>query len=400
MARITVAAVPVFRRTWPRTPDTPSRTATRSHTSRPIGLAGVWRDTLATFSAHSVATLSCAFIGFALPMIAGHWAATQAVLRDHAWVGPIVTLYERPSLPLLLTQAIIALLASTFVRGVITWQTLNPHRACGQAFRMVLSRYPALLVGASVYAAYALACALLLSSLARGAQPDAYPATQLSAWTGPSRAWGDVSRHIAGQAINRLIPDHGSPIAVGLPALRSATSDQVTQYEQWLAETAGKSTLTQSRRLLPAHEEWFLAVAGLVLLILAEPLLRFVTVMAFKPSRSRQVPELPGGVGPRRFAALTALYDSVRFGLRYFGIVMRHIWVTRIVILALCLGLVELPLALMDAVILPNLVGMMGKSHLLVLLKFAQVSAAALVSALALAFGAVYDAQLARRLTA
>jgi len=322
------------------------------------------------------------------------------VLRGHAWVGPVVTLHERPSLPLLLTQAIIALLASAFARGVITWQTLNPHRPCGQAFRMVLSRYPALLVGASVYAAFALACAVLLSSLARAAQPDADPATQLSAWTGPSRAWGDVSRHIAGQAIHRLIPDHGSPIAVGLPALRSATSDQVTQYEQWLAEAEGKRTLAQPRQRQHVHEEWFLALAGLVLLILGEPLLRFVTVMAFKPSRSRQVPELPGGVGPRRFAAIAPLCASVRFGLRHSGVVFVHIWVTRLALAALLLALVELPLALATHVVMPNIIALMGKSPLLPWLHYTQLSAAALVSAVALAFGAVYDAQLATRLTA
>jgi hypothetical protein len=182
--------------------------------------------------------------------------------------------------------------------------------------------------------------------------------------------------------------------------MRSATSDQVTQYEQWLAETEGERTLAHTRRLLPADEEWFLALAGLVLLVLAEPLLRFVIVMAFKPSRSRQVPELPGGVGPRRFAAITPLCDSVRFGLRHFGVVVVHIWVMRLVFAALLLALVELPLALATHVVIPNIIALMGKSPLLPWLHFAQMSAAALVSAVALAFGAVYDAQLARRLTA
>jgi hypothetical protein len=207
----------------------------------------------------------------------------------------------------------------------------------------------------------------------------------------------DASYQLTGRSAHMLARNLDSSSAEIAPELRALTQGQaarLTQYEQWLTETQGENAIAQPSERPQSHEVWLIALASLMLLILAEPLLRFRTIMAVKPSRSLQVPELPGGKGPRRFMALAPLIASARFGLRHLGVVALHIWVMRCVVVALMLALVELPLAAATHIIMPNLIALMGKSQILPLLHFTQLSAAALVSAIALALGTVYDARL------
>jgi hypothetical protein len=335
--------------------------------------------------------------GFAAPVIIGHWLTAQAVLSSHGWVGPVVILSEKPTATAVVVLTAVWLLGSSFARGMITWVVMCCEgRRSARGIHMTLARYPALLAGSVAYGAFALACIMCMNLLMPGAQPDASAGKVLPIWSGPSHAWSGATQQLAGRSASLFIPNPGWPFVEPLFRLISPLSlqaKQVTEYEQWLTETHGSDSLNQPVQS-GRSVEGVSTAAGLALLVLAEPLLRFYTVMAFKPSRSQQVPELPGGVGPRRFAALTALFDSVRFGLRHFGVVVVHIWLSRCALIALMLGLVEFPLAIATHFMMPNLVALMGKSQHLPLLNFAQVSAAALVSAIALAFGAVYDARL------
>jgi hypothetical protein len=237
-------------------------------------------------------------------------------------------------------------------------------------------------------------------------KPDAGLAKVLVAWSGSLRAWSNVPRQLTDRSVNLLLSasDTVLPFAESVIVeymLRSSTLRQaalLTEYERRPIETQVKSSMELSPRFPYSHETRLVSAAVLVLLVLAESLLRFRTTMAFEPSRSLQVPELSGGGGSRRFTAFTSLIASVRFGLRHFGILTVHIWVMRLAIFSLLVGLVEFPLALMDNFIMPNLIAHIGKSQLLPILNFAQLSAAALVSAIVLTFSTVYDVRLYRAL--
>ena len=78
-------------------------------------LANVWRDALSVFVAHPISMAMCALFGFAAPIIIGRWAATQAAIAGYAWVGPVVTLHEKLSLPTTGALAIVGLFTGSCV---------------------------------------------------------------------------------------------------------------------------------------------------------------------------------------------------------------------------------------------------------------------------------------------
>jgi hypothetical protein len=178
-------------------------------------------------------------------------------------------------------------------------------------------------------------------------------------WAGPPRAFGDALRQLVWRGVNILIPNPGSPFAELVPELRHAKHGSMT------------TTITLS---------------GMVVLMLAETLLRFRTVIVMKPLRSLR---------PQRFALFAPLIASVGFGLRHFGVVTVHIWAMRLAMLGLSVALIELPLAIMDNFIVPNLV-QLGDFEWLPTIKFVVASSAAVVSAILAAFVVVYDARLYR----
>ena len=121
------------------------------------------------------------------------------------------------------------------------------------------------------------------------------------------------------------------------------------------------------------------ALASALVLLVREPLLRFRTVMAFKPSRSLQVTRECLGKGYRRFAALSPVFASAQFGLRHFGIVVVHVWATRLALVVLCVVLIELPMVLATTFVLPNAGQIAPNLPVLPYLAFVQASAAALL---------------------
>jgi hypothetical protein len=212
----------------------------------------------------------------------------------------------------------------------------------------------------------------------------------------------DVARRLEDRGIWLLVPDSGSPFAALTQELHLTISERTvptTQYEQWLADSQGDKALDKPHASRPQSGNLFdmrlLTAASIALLVLAETLLRFRTVMAFEPSRSLQVAEtLAGGKRPRRFAALNPLLASARFGLRHFGVVIVHVWVLRLALLVLCVGLIEFPSALTTHLVLPHATRLTNSLPVLPWLVFAQFGAAALVGAIVHTFTLVYDARL------
>jgi len=368
-------------------------------TARSVPIASVWRDALATFSAHSGSMLLCAILGFAAPVIIGQWIATQAVLKDYGWVGPAVTLYAKPSLALLIAQAVVAVLVAAFARGAITWLALSSTGTdiCA-AIRATLARFPTILFSALVYSFVASACVFGMSEWTAQIVDDPDSPRVSHAWAGPARAYDAISRKLLWQGINAIIQHPDALLSETTSALRAALatpSVTLTPYEHSLQATYGERAVVRPIHIIDGKTQ-LLTILSLVIAILLETLLRFRTVMAFDPLRSLQVAETTsGGKRPRRLAAFAPVVASARFGLRHFGVITLHIWVTRLVIAALVIAMVEFPMAVVDNFVLPNATQFVGSLPVLPLMKFAQVSAAALLGAVVLAFGAVYDARLA-----
>ncbi len=340
----------------------------------------------------------CALFGFAAPIIIGRWIATLAAIANNAWVGPVVTLHEKLSLPTTGALAIVGLFTGSCARGVATWLTLADgavaHRtSTAQAIRTTLRHFPPLVLGTLLYSFVSLilvACMVGMQEWAYGSAYEPVLLKSASGWPEPARISTDVSGQLIWRSASLLMPDLSPPlaqVASTLPAFFSGPTFRVTQYEQSLQTTHAK----QEAVTLPNR----VAVASALVFLVLEPLLRFRTVMAFKPSRSRQVLEItPGGKGSRRFAALSPLFASARFGLRHFGIVVVHVWATRLAIVAGCVVLIELPMVLATTFVLPNAARIAPNLPVLPCLALVQASAAAFVGALVQVFSAVYDAQL------
>lgn len=384
--------------------------ARRSQPALRVSIVAVWSDALSTFSAHSLAILPFALIGFAAPAILGSLLHTSAKLSEYGRTHAVVTLYDKPSLTVLLVQASLGILTLTFARGAITWLALHDKRCCedgrshgnfGEACRTTLVRYPALLVGLLLYSTLITVGVVMMSAFTQ--KLEFVPSKMAHVWAGSHRAFGDALRQLAWRGFNSLMPDLGSPFAEFIPNLSDAISKHTTRviYHErsvdgsaWpivVAEVTSETAFVSAgMEVIKPHRNPLTVVAGVALMVIAETLLRLRIVMAMTP---------PMPPKPRRFEWLRPLADCTHFGPRYFGTITVHTWFVRLVIFALTLTLIELPVALMDHFLVPHVMRLGGSFEILPILRFLATASAALVNAILLALSVVYDAQLFKQLT-
>lgn len=394
------AIPPVLRRTAANA--VPSeRVAPRASASASIDIAQIWRESLQTFSTHSVAMLLCILSGLMSPFLVGHWIATQVVLQDMDWVGPVPALQEKLSLNTLAVLACAGWLTTSLARGVIASLALQGN--AGNAIRETLVRLPVLLIGFLAYSAVIAVGLLGISPIAQNSSAFGQAANlptfpTRSKW---EKTMSKTGQQIADGALTVFLSDAGAPFSIVLPEIEAALlrRPQVSAYETYLADI--RSYVTQEppviERIRTIHPDaWtVISVASFALLFLSETLLRFRVVMAFEPlERIAASNKKQGGYSLQRFAALSPLIESVRFGWRYFGIITLHVWVLRIAGGALVLLLVKLPMAAALHIALPALTELIGKTPLPPVLSFVQLGLAAFVAAIVLAFNTLYDARL------
>ncbi len=345
-----------------------------------------------TFSSHSIAMLLCILFGLMSPFLAGHWIAIQAVLQNYAWVGPVPTFQEKLSPTTLVLLAFLSWPATTLARAVITWFTLKD--SAGGVSRSLWSCLSALLAGNLLHSALVSACLLGLSLSILSVDLQAMierlaPAQMLKAEDGlPLQE---------GVSVSLLDAD---PFAIVLSEARTALLRRpaLTAYESSLISDGKaqepRSLIEQWQSAQPSVWRAF-TVLCIVLLIFTETLLRFRTIMAFKPLESFPVsPMKPGGERLQRFAATSPLIDSARFALKHFGAVALHIWLLRVIICGPMSLFIVTPSLAATQFAMPAMISLIGKTPLLPWLYFAQVSGATFIAAIVMAFSTIYDAQL------
>lgn len=386
-----------------RLPRHPSNNAARAHERGATAVAGrvsiaeVWQDALSTFGAHSAVILSCALIGFAAPVVIG---ALGAVALDRPL--PILAL---------LAALILGVVGFSFACGVITWKALHAPRPAGEsescgcgsgsfgeAIRMTLMRAPALLVGNLFYGAVVTVGILGLSELTRPLEYAYRHSSMTRVWAGPMYAFDQLVRQLTWRAASLFIPNPGPPFAEVMPDLRHAARARLnTDAPAILAAPEFGSAYGVERQAAffealstqaDTTESRLFALGAVLLILIAETLLRLRTVMALKPR---------GSPRPRRFWLLAPLLASTRLGFRRFTTITVHAWVVRVALFALIVAFIEFPVAMADNLLAP-FAKPWERLEFLPILDFLKTSAAAIVSATLLAFSVVYDARLAMRL--
>jgi hypothetical protein len=293
------------------------------------------------------------------------------------------------------------MLALSSALGVITWLPVDKSQV-REAVHMTVIRYPALVIGSLCYGAIITVGIAVPRELARSLERYAYPSsatyTSGSILISAQRVYGDVLRQLAWKrGFDALIPDPGSPFAKFIPYLRLEVSKNqvaLSEYERYQQFMGALTRQTTTVILFVRPSELGLIVAGSVIfIVLAESLLRFRTVMAFKPP-DPQTSKVEQGERLRRFTALDPLIDSARFTIRNLGAIIVHVWFLRLALSALSVLFIELPLAAVDRFVVPNIVRYGAEVEIISMMDFAGASSAAIVNGILLAFSAVYDARL------
>jgi hypothetical protein len=369
-------------------------------------------------------------------------------------------------LPLLIA-ALPGLFTLTFARGVMTWMALRAAHAplrWRNACKATLAQWPALLLGALVYGLLIYAGILGLSQIAPDLRRDL---------TTPRYRNGTPQttlRTLAARSLQAALPEPDAPFAQKLAwdrlltRRRTVTTPQATNGTastyQWMpampdsttsmsgispgpalslaGTTAFDSSPTQAQPFiaLPVSLTSFLAspfaaplanaraagavgLVGILVIVLAETLLRMRTVMAMRTAtvagsaaRSASGQERfvydahrrSQTADHRQTAAeaksrqehwktgwLPPLMSSVRFGLRHFAPLTLHIWLLRGALWAASLFFILLPLELLHNWLAPALVRL---GHLWVYTATILVIPASLALVLMIfnAFSLVYDA--------
>ncbi len=311
----------------------------RLHTPA-LSVIAVWRDALASFNTHSAAILLCASIGIAAPVIVTKAIDTLAKLSAYARAESavaIAAIYDAPALSTVLAGAITGLLGLTLARGIITWIALQgsvhglpPCKAgktrgsFGEAICVTIANFPALLVGTLVYGL--LLTASIIGMIEVSQHLEYKRDRALHNWDGLPSAASDGLSQLAWRGFNALIPNPGPPFVELMPSLRHAavvapTAARVKTVRVEDAISAYSSSHTyeptqfnvSSRAVQPSwitsSASQALALGSVALMLLAETLLRFRTIMVLIPSRDSM---------PRRVGLLTPLMISARFGLQHF----------------------------------------------------------------------------------
>jgi hypothetical protein len=388
-----------------------------SMSSTLISAAQLWRESLQTFSAQAGVILLCALLSLSSLHLIGHWIATQAVLHDAAWTDPVLRMNVTSSSTLLIMLAGMVWCASSFTRGLITRLALQD--TAGAAIRNTLRCLPALLAGNLVYSALASLFLLGLSLTMVGLDTAWAAHRNILTTMSPKQMVSTASEQLQQEGMRAFISHTATaPFASLLLKARAALfrSPSSNGFDTWLDDAVQRGHIPMgSENMLAAFEKQEPEPQSLVeqwqakfplawrlfspfcamMLIIAESLLRFRTVMAFKPLETFEASTMKsGGESLRRFAALSPLIDSARMGLRYFGVITLHIWLLRLAGAALMLLFVTLPMAVSTQVMVPALISLSGKTPLLPAWHFVLSNLAAFVAALVIAFSTVYDARL------
>lgn len=395
---------PAFRVALRRT--VTAQDALRTTPAASPAVAHLWWESLQTFSAHGGWVLLCAFLGLSSPFLVGCWIATQVVLQDMAWVGPVPTLQEKLSPAVMVILACASWVTSSFARGVITGLAIEGN--AGAAFSKTRRCFPALLAGNLVYSAVVSVCLLSLSLTLISIDTPWDASLNLMMRLTPEQRINATPNQLLQLTGGMLKSDaDGAPFTMLLPEARTALLwvSPATSYENWLIANYGHvpapRSIVEQLRALQSGALRYIAAFCMVLLIVTETFLRFRTVTAFKLSESLQTSQMKSG-GQRlwEFAALLPLIKSAQFGWKHFIAITFHGWVLQIASFAFVLLMVELPIVAVWQFAMPALISVTGKTPLLPLMYFAQISLATLVAGIVLAFSTIYDARLFKALSA
>lgn len=367
-----------------------------------VRVVTVWREALAVFSERAPSILSCGLLGWSGAMVLCAALSAAFGLPDYLHASGLLVTTEgllavfsrRSGFGLLAFQAAVALLASTFAKGVITGIALidaNDSRLSLRASCLItLRRFPALLLGALISGSL-IACGVVgVNVLLRPANLDLSRSGQV--YHNP----GGAAHMIGLRSLDAMIPDPGSPFTEYIPYFRLVAFRDLSQSPA--GELTGMGQVVQSgvAALVTAGASddhashslrfWLVGLGAVVLIVLAATLLRFYAVMALIPRKP--------AYSLRGFGLLMPLIESVRFGFRHFSLITLHVWVLRLTIVAVSMIVVIVPVALSQSYAVPGVIRLIKAPWIHPASVLLLSMSLAMANAILAAFGAVYDARL------
>jgi hypothetical protein len=266
-----------------------------------VRIAHMWHDTLTTFAGRSELIL-CAVLLF---------AAAGA-----CW---ILLLDDRTPPILRLAAGCAGLLVLTLAQGAIAWVGLHGSRGARLRVRRVLcavaARWPSLAVGSLLYGALAgvgaggLDAVLDNADINGPARPPLQPAL--------AAAHDEVIRNVLVQSARLTI--NPLPALMWERAARSESERHLIPCDAAVLKAYPFiAAHCESAALRPAG---LAEVGALLLLVMAEILLRFRMVMALQPNRARTGGRLRGPM-----AWVRPSLESARVALRHLLVVVMHVW--------------------------------------------------------------------------
>jgi len=363
------------------------------------------------FGAHGAAIMSWAVIGLAGTTLL--CLALSAVFQIPNYVhasGPFITevgllsisdVFDRRVFILLVCQAVVGTVIQSFARGAITWIALSepldgqlPVAKLQDACRAVRTHFPAMVVGSLVYSAItALAAVGLIVPLRELHLDPVYGGRASATLTG-------ISRTAVMQDLKMSVTALGSPFAEFVPHWRltafrdipvvSAQPSPQDLLDYHIRHSNPTAHFGKPATYTPEH--WWITIGSLVLLVAAE-MLRFRTVMAL-PCPTLKLPKSPRLRKFGRLVVFIPLAGSICFGIKHLWGIGVHVLLLRTTMLMVNLTFIIVPIVLIRSFIAPEASRILGAAWLeraSVLLTAASLT---VMSAIFVAFCAVYDARL------
>lgn len=397
----------------PRVPEQvnelPEAAARPAQTLIPWIVPGVWHDALFTFGSLSGPILICALLGFAGVTLAG--AAVGLLLFGGSWERRFNSI-DLQQFPLMI-QGLAGWFTLAFARGAITrlalraaTPALNTRARLRDAYQAALAQWPTLLASTLAYGALTYAGISSLSEMVPDLRRDT---------TTPRYRAGAIDSLFttAGtRFLQATLPDPDAPFAQKLAwdrllarrRINYSTQDLAsTTVLRWMparpdttvtpATTSAVVTTPSGLLLYPlrsdiaaqlpavAADPLVMGLAGMVLILVTETLLRMRSVMAMRPGVTRPC------------SLITPLMSSARFGLQHFAPLTAHIWLLRGAICAASFLFILLPLEVTHNGLVPALVRL-GSTWAYTTSILVIPASLALVTMVLNAFSLVYDVSL------
>jgi hypothetical protein len=302
---------------------------------------------------------------------------------------------------LLFIQAAVGVFTGSLARSVITVIAMRAGSSL-----LAVRRFPTVLAGSLIYGMCMAAGVVGLNVWLREHNLDLSNVGQVA------MTLDDGLRVIVMRAIDQLLPQPGSPFGEFVPYWRSiifVDFGKIETLASRLWDTPAAVHVTQIGNRLGATvvagtpEFQWITCGSIFLILMAETLLRFRTVMIFKPRGYSQVsPSLATrnvAQMPLRSHLLTPLFDSVCFGLRHFFAISVNVWVLRLALCAFSVIFIIAPMAASHTLLVSFAMRASGASDLFATLTFVMLTSFMFVSAILSAFSVVYDVALYQRLT-